>query len=287
MDIIRKNTLLLLKSALFGVPSSIDKLSEGEWETIYDYSKDQSVTALCFEAIAKLPEEMRPSRSLYFHWAMFSEQTEIKYREKKQRLAKFLQLIGDKPKILIIKGFSLARNYSIPSHRWCGDVDIFCFEQSENVDRIMEANGIEVDYSNPRHSMFRIEGLKFENHRYFLYNRKDSEEKDQDTADGSDPDRIITRIPVHLILPRGAAAPLFVRAAAPLLAHAGTPQVLFPPFVQARCRKSYFRRVNHVIIFNTNSLYKQVRNRYGGWTRTRQIRKIPLPGALPLNPWIS
>ncbi|MBO7540490.1 MAG: nucleotidyltransferase family protein [Bacteroidales bacterium] len=178
MDIIRKNTLMLLKSALFGAPPSIDKLSEGEWETIYDYSKDQSVTALCFESITKLPEELRPSRSLYFHWAMFSEQTEIKYREKKQRLAKFLQLIGDNPKVLIIKGFSLARNYPVPSHRWCGDVDIFCFEQSENVDRIMEASGIEVDYSNPRHSMFRIDGLKFENHRYFLYNRKESEEKE-------------------------------------------------------------------------------------------------------------
>ena len=168
---------MLLKSALFGVPPSIDKLSEGEWEVIYDYSKDQSVTALCFEAIAKLPEELRPSRSLFFHWAMFSEQTELKYREKKQRLAKFLQLIGNEPKVLIIKGFSLARNYPVPSHRWCGDVDIFCFGQSEKVDRIMETNGIEVDYSNPRHSMFRIDGLKFENHRFFLHHMDDEEEK--------------------------------------------------------------------------------------------------------------
>jgi hypothetical protein len=178
MDKIRKNTLMLLKTALFGLPPSIDKLSEGEWETIYDYSKDQSVTALCFEAVAKLPEDLRPSRSLFFQWAMFSEHTEIKYRDKKQRLAKFLQLIGNKPKILIVKGFSLARNYPVPSHRWSSDVDIFCFEQCGEVDRIMESNGIDVDYSNPRHSIFRIDGLKFENHRYFLYNRKDSKEKE-------------------------------------------------------------------------------------------------------------
>lgn len=179
MDKIQKNIFSLLKSAFSGSVSDMDKLSAEEWERLYDYSKDQSVTAVCYEAITMLPDELQPPRPLLFQWAMFSKKTENAVAMQKQAVSKILQIVDTEGiRLQIIKGFSLAKHYPKPNHRFSGDVDIYCFGDSEKVDKLMEKNGAEINYSNSRHSMINVDGVKIENHRYFLYARHDAEEKE-------------------------------------------------------------------------------------------------------------
>ncbi len=176
MDKIHENTLALLKSALTGCTPVLDNLTDSEWRKIYDIVDDQCVAALCFDAIKLLPDELRPPRHLFLQWAMFCEKTEYHSEAQKQAINKVVNSV-DGLKMMIIKGFSTARYYPNPSHRVSGDIDCYCFDQGEMLDKFVEEKGVEISYENPRHSMFHVDGFKFENHRYFLYHRDAEEEE--------------------------------------------------------------------------------------------------------------
>ncbi|MBR5028803.1 MAG: nucleotidyltransferase family protein [Bacteroidales bacterium] len=182
MDKIQKHTLSLLQSALFGLPPSTESLSEEEWQLVYVFAKEQGVTSLCYEAILLLPEDFRPPRKLMLQWAVFVENVEKNHLFQKMAIGKLSKMIADTDaKILIMKGFSLSRYYPVPMRREFGDVDIYCCGHHDEVCRIVEEAGIEVSYENYRHSVFRIDGVPFENHRYFLYARNEEDEKQLET----------------------------------------------------------------------------------------------------------
>ena len=174
MDKIHQNTLSLLKTALFGCLPALDALSADEWEALFEYAKSQSVAAVCFESVQILPPHQKPPKPLYIQWALLTEQTAHRFAQQKQAVAEVVNSVAGL-KVLIIKGISNAKNYPVPSHRVSGDIDIFCFDKSHELDRSMESRGIYVDYTNPRHSIFNINGFTVENHKYFLYRRNEEE----------------------------------------------------------------------------------------------------------------
>ena len=66
---------------------------------------------------------------------------------------------------LVLKGFSCAQFYPIPSHRKCGDIDIFPGDRFEESNQALKAYGIDVDPHYYRHSVSEIKGVMIENHR--------------------------------------------------------------------------------------------------------------------------
>ena len=182
MDKILKYTLSLLRTALFGAPPSAVSLTEDEWDALFNFARKQGVTALCYHAILLLPEDFRPPRKLMLQWAVFAENVEKVHISQKMAIGKLSNMIADTDaKILIMKGFSLSRYYPVPMRREFGDVDIYCCGHHDEVCRCVEEAGIEVSYENYRHSVFRIDGVPFENHRYFLYGRSEEDEKQLET----------------------------------------------------------------------------------------------------------
>ncbi|MBR0072948.1 MAG: nucleotidyltransferase family protein [Bacteroidales bacterium] len=178
MDKIQKNTFLLLRTALFHEPVTVDVLSEREWFLVYENSVKQGVAAFCFDAVRNLPQSLRPNREVFLQWALYTEKTEKQYNEKKVALSVFVDMVKDESiRPLILKGFSLSRLYPVRNHRHCGDIDIYCFDKSHRVDNILENNGVEVEHENPRHSVFYINDVLFENHHFFLYNKSDADEQ--------------------------------------------------------------------------------------------------------------
>lgn len=178
MDKIQKNTLLLLKNALFGLPLEMDELSEEEWYALFNFARNQGVTAVCYNSILLLPEALRPPRNILLQWAVLAENVEKVHVSHKMAIGKLSKLISNiDANILIMKGFSLSRYYPVPMRREFGDVDIYCCGHHDEVCRCVEDAGIEVSYQNHRHSVFRIDGVPFENHRYFLYGSVEEDEK--------------------------------------------------------------------------------------------------------------
>lgn len=40
-------------------------------------------------------------------------------------------------RLLLLKGLGLSRNYPVPAHRECGDIDIYLFGASDEGDRLL------------------------------------------------------------------------------------------------------------------------------------------------------
>ncbi len=182
MDKILKYTLSLLQTALFGVPTSAVHLSDDEWAALFDFTRKQAVTALCYDAILLLPEDLRPPRKILLQWAVLAENVEKVHISQKMAIGKLSKIISNiNANVLIMKGFSLSRYYPMPMHREFGDVDFYCCGNHDEVCRCVEEAGIEVSYDNYRHSVFKIDGVPFENHRYFLYGSSEDAEKQLET----------------------------------------------------------------------------------------------------------
>ena len=71
--------------------------------------------------------------------------------------------------MMLLKGYGLSLNYSVPSHRPVGDIDIYLWDRWEEADRLLQKKlGIAVDNSHHHHSVFGFEGYSVENHYDFV-----------------------------------------------------------------------------------------------------------------------
>ena len=65
MEKLLKYTLSLLRTALFGAPLPAVSLTDDEWAALFEFARKQAVTALCYDAILLLPEDL-PSLDCVF-----------------------------------------------------------------------------------------------------------------------------------------------------------------------------------------------------------------------------
>lgn len=71
--------------------------------------------------------------------------------------------------MLLLKGIGLSYNYPIPSHRPCGDIDIYLFGDIERGDRLINKYlNIKVDQDQHKHTSFQYKGAIIENHFDFI-----------------------------------------------------------------------------------------------------------------------
>lgn len=166
----------LLRYGLFGgeVPSFLPQ-TEGEWRLLFDATRRQAVTALTSDAVLRLPAEMRPPRSVLFHFVSMAQTVEADNRHREEALADFAALCGQRVGVplTVVKGSSLARRYEEPLHRECGDNDLLTGADTERVASLVESAGIAVDRKDPRHITFSFKGVTFESHTYLLYHNDD------------------------------------------------------------------------------------------------------------------
>lgn len=80
---------------------------------------------------------------------------------------------------MVIKGYGLSLNYPKPSHRPCGDIDIWQFGQWREADNALNFElGLKIDGSHHHHTVFDWMGFSVENHYDFVnvYSHKSSRE---------------------------------------------------------------------------------------------------------------
>ena len=165
----------LTASELFGTELSLT--SHPDWEKVLECTHDQGVVAICYEAVKRLPAELQPDFALMLHWDVSAEEVKSSFesrRKVKEHLRDLFSSIGER--MLLLKGETLADHYPHPQMRECGDIDIMPLGSYERLNAFIESQGIEVDYSNSKHSVFTFEGEEVELHDpvpHTSYNRND------------------------------------------------------------------------------------------------------------------
>lgn len=179
MKTIREVLLGLLRVALFGAAfdrSLLALLDDNGWRRLYQVSKAQGVAAIVFDGLRIVMERVNDSslgmpRQLKMRWLSAVDSAEGKYAHQCNVAQEIARICTDNAlPAVIFKGLSLSRLYPEPSHRQCGDIDIYAYNgRGKELDRAIVAAGGVLKHTSPKHSELILDGVMIEGHRYFVY----------------------------------------------------------------------------------------------------------------------
>ena len=145
------------------------------WIAIYKLSQEQTVVAVVWDGIEKLPLELRPDKALSFKWYGYivrNEQTNRAINNKVAEIFELYKSAGLHP--ILLKGAGIASLYRNPLRRGCGDIDIYVGGDEEckiaNELVVDKLNGINLnalgrEHTHDYHTALKLpDGLTIENH---------------------------------------------------------------------------------------------------------------------------
>ena len=154
-------------------------VTPGSWERIYRMAADHGLSAVVWDGICRLPTAEQPLRETRIRWALSAEKLEERYRHQQQTASKLAARFSEEGlRMLLLKGLGLSRDYPIPEHRECGDIDIYLYGQSDKGDRVLHEIGAHLYFDVPKHSEYIWDGVLIENHRTILNVRRNRTERE-------------------------------------------------------------------------------------------------------------
>ena len=174
----------LLKSSLTGKEINNDIFkgaNNHDWEKFIEIANEASVTGMAYDSVHKLPKGTVPVPFI-MEMADFAKETEEKHAHQEKilgELSRRFEKMGIET--VQLKGIGLSMDYPVPQHRFGGDIDIFTRlkgtqtkERSNSsfiIDDMFHKEGFVIDdYNLPKikHSEFMYDGVRIENHRFFV-----------------------------------------------------------------------------------------------------------------------
>ena len=154
-------------------------VTPGSWERIYRMAADHGLSAVVWDGICRLPAAQQPPRETRIRWALSAEKLEERYRHQQQTASKLAARFSEEGlRMLLLKGLGLSRDYPLPEHRECGDIDIYLYGQSDKGDRVLHEIGAHLYFDVPKHSEYVWDGVLIENHRTKLNVRRNRTERE-------------------------------------------------------------------------------------------------------------
>lgn len=161
------------------VDISTSKLSEKEWNTLFELSSQQGIKAIVLNAISQSSLSVQIPKSIKMKWLASVVRVEDEYHNRLQKAAEFAELMAGKGlNTLTLKGVAISTYYPEPSHREFGDLDAYLFagipiqvqwgSGYEPGNGFAEKAGAKVQRGHYKHSHVHFKGLMIENHQYFL-----------------------------------------------------------------------------------------------------------------------
>lgn len=143
------------------------ELSKGaDWASVIDLASEQGVHGICFEAIEQLPVGTVPQQSL-LQWIGLSEMQRQQYEQTWSVACKLDKIWGAEGiQATVLKGCSIAKYYPIPSHRYSCDLDVFIEKEWEHACKLLEDQGIPLEYEVYKEAEFTLDNVYVECHRY-------------------------------------------------------------------------------------------------------------------------
>lgn len=159
----------LLRAGLWNQKADIALFENGtNWDAILEIAKSQSLLGIIFDGIATLPQSSLPDRKLYLQWCSAVEKIERNNRKLNGELKNVFELYKEQGLTpVLLKGQGVAQNYLNPSHRQCGDIDIYLgSKQYPIANKILQDNGASGSHEESnKHFGFRWHQIEVENHR--------------------------------------------------------------------------------------------------------------------------
>ena len=184
---INKDTLYFIRLVRSGAGLGAAPVSDtadtavtpGSWERIYRMAADHGLSAVVWDGICRLPAAQQPPRETRIRWALSAEKLEERYRHQQQTASKLAARFSEEGlRMLLLKGLGLSRDYPLPEHRECGDIDIYLYGESDKGDRILHEVGAHPYFDVPKHSEYVWDGVLIENHRTILNVRRNRTERE-------------------------------------------------------------------------------------------------------------
>ncbi len=155
-----------------GIGHPIGTYSEEiDWNSIEDFAIKHGLLGVVLDGIERLPETKKPKQELLLEWIgevlQGYEYRYEQYRKTHAEMAGFYNSHGYK--MMVLKGYACAINWPKPSHRPCGDIDIWQFgKQKEADEAVVREKGITIDNSHHHHTIFNWGEFTVENHYDFI-----------------------------------------------------------------------------------------------------------------------
>lgn len=141
------------------------------WQKIYDLATQQGLLGVVIDGIEWLPNEKRPRQELLLEWiGEVLQSYEYRYDAYKNTIAEMARFYNCHGcKMMVLKGYACSLNWPKPSHRPCGDIDIWQFGEYKKGDEAISCDrGIKVNRSHHHHTVFEWGDFSVENHYDFL-----------------------------------------------------------------------------------------------------------------------
>lgn len=162
-------TEVLIELLRSSVMNQVPHISQGiiiDWDKMMDVSVNQSVLALVWDGICKLPSELQPPRQQRINWALSAQETWNEYQQKKNALEYIISVCNNNDiKLLLLKGIDLSLLYPKPESRSAGDIDIYLFDDYAKGNALFSQSLVS---EIGKHSTLQVKGVTVENHRNFL-----------------------------------------------------------------------------------------------------------------------
>ena len=165
--------LQLIKVGLWGerhLPSLIEAVQKGGfvWEDVIDLAQQQASVGVVVDALTKLPQELKPSKVIYFNIVALVSDIE-KENQKMNDFAPVLmgKLKGKGIDSLLLKGQGVALCYPKPLHRQSGDIDLLIPDEAQfmKAGKLMKLISDSWDWDeNSQHAEFEAMGFVIELH---------------------------------------------------------------------------------------------------------------------------
>lgn len=169
-----------IKLVCLGIGHRAEALSETvDWSQLKVLSEQQGLSAILLDGIEKLPSNLKPHQETLLEWIgevlQGYEYTYEQYCKAMSELAGFYNSHGYK--MMVLKGYACSLEWPKPSHRPCGDIDIWLFGKQKETDKLLaKEKGLQIDDSHEHHTIFQWQDFTVENHYDFIdvHHRKSS-----------------------------------------------------------------------------------------------------------------
>ena len=161
-----------LKLVRLGIGHHVDALSQNiDWQEVKDFAERHGLYAVVLDGIEKLPATARPPQGFLLEWiGEVLQGYEYQYEQYCKVIAKLAGFYDSHGyKMMVLKGYACSLDWPKPSHRPCGDIDIWQFSKQKEADALIaREQGIEIDNSHLHHTVFNWHDFAVENHYDFI-----------------------------------------------------------------------------------------------------------------------
>ncbi|MCQ2127627.1 MAG: nucleotidyltransferase family protein [Bacteroidaceae bacterium] len=134
------------------------------WSEVFRDASVNGVSALCYEAVRRLPAERQPNVDLLLRWQLSARSIREQFRYRHDVTRSLFDILNEKGiRTLLLRGETLACNYPDPELRESSLVGFTALTDTRTCDSLLWSHGIAVS-SQRNLSSFTYKGVRFENY---------------------------------------------------------------------------------------------------------------------------